>query len=73
MEYLSVDRIENSVAICENEDMSTIKLPLSLLPNGIREGSIIAFENGVYTIDKSEEVRRKERISKLQNLIFDDN
>ena len=72
MEYLSVDRIENSIAICEKEDMSTVELALSLLPNGVREGSVLAFENGVYTIDKSEEEKRKERISKLQNLIFDD-
>lgn len=72
MEYLSVDRIENSVAVCEKEDMTTVELPLSVLPNGVREGSVLAFENGVYTIDKSEEERRKERISKLQNSIFDD-
>lgn len=72
MEYLSVDRIENSIAVCEKEDMSTVKLPLSVLPNGVREGSVLAFENGVYTIDESEEKKRKGRISKLQNSIFDD-
>lgn len=72
MEYLSVDRIENSIAVCEKEDMSTVELPLPVLPSGVREGSVLAFENGVYTIDKSEEKKRKERIIKLQNSIFDD-
>jgi len=72
VEYLSVDRIENSIAVCEKEDMTTVELPLSLLPNGVREGSVLAFENGIYTIDEFEEKKRKERISKLQNSIFDD-
>lgn len=72
MEYLSIDRIVDSTAVCEKEDMSTVSIPLSSLPKGAKEGSVIAFENGVYTIDKTEEERRKERIFKLQNSIFDD-
>lgn len=72
MEYLSIDRIVDSTAVCEKEDMSTVSIPLSSLPKGAKEGSVLAFENGVYTIDKEEEKRRKERILKLQNLLFYD-
>lgn len=72
MEYLSIDRIENKTAICERGDLSLVELPLSLLPKGAKEGSILKLENGVYTLDTEEEKRRKSRILELQNMLFSD-
>ena len=72
MEYLSVDRISQGIAVCEKEDMSLIEIPLCSLPNDVKEGSILSFENGVYKIDKAEEEKRKKRIMMLQNLLFED-
>lgn len=72
MEYLSVDRIENDTAVCEREDMSVVKLPLSALPQGTREGSVLKVENGVYSLDNSEKNRRRKHILELQDLLFSD-
>lgn len=72
MEHLSIDRIENKTAICERGDLSLVELPLSLLPKGAKEGSVLKLENGVYTLDTEEERRRKSRILELQNMLFSD-
>ncbi|MDO4381085.1 MAG: DUF3006 domain-containing protein [Clostridia bacterium] len=72
MEYLSVDRISQGIAVCEKEDMSLVEIPLNSLPNDVKEGSVLSFENGVYKIDKTEEEQRKKRIMMLQNLLFED-
>ncbi len=72
MEYLSVDRIENGIAVCEKSDMTTVELPLSQLPEKVREGSVLKHENGVYSLDEDEEINRKNRIIELQNMLFSD-
>lgn len=72
MEHISIDRIVGSTAVCEKEDMSIVELPLSSLPKGVKEGSVLAFENGVYSVDKAEEEKRREKIMNLQNLLFGD-
>lgn len=70
--FLSVDRIENGFAVCEKEDLSTVLIELSKLPNGTKEGSVLLFENGEYSIDLGEEKRRKRHILELQNSLFED-
>lgn len=70
--FLSVDRIENGFAVCEKEDLSTVLVELSKLPNGTKEGSVLRFEKGEYSIDLKEEERRKAHILKLQNSLFDE-
>lgn len=72
MEYLSVDRIENDTAVCERDDMSVVELALSSLPQGIKEGSVLKVENGIYSLDENEEKRRRKRILELQNMLFSD-
>ena len=72
MEYLSVDRIENDTAVCEREDMSVVELAFSSLPQGTKEGSVLKVENGIYSLDESEEKRRRKRILELQNMLFSD-
>ncbi len=72
MEYLSVDRIENMIAICEREDMSLIEIPLAALPNNVKEGSVLKLENGAYSLDTNEEMHRKKYILELQNIVLSD-
>ena len=72
MEYMSVDRIENGKAVCEREDMSVVELALPSLPQGTKEGSVLKVENGIYSLDESEEKRRRKRILELQNMLFSD-
>lgn len=70
--FLSVDRIENGFAVCENEDLSTVLIELSKLPKGTKEGSVLLFENGEYSINRSEEERRRKHILELQDSLFED-
>ncbi len=70
MEYLSVDRINGSFAVCEREDMTTVELSLSLLPEGTKEGSVLCFDGDSYKISEEKEAERKENILKLQALLF---
>mgnify|MGYP002515780980 CR=1 FL=1 len=72
MEYLSVDRIENMIAVCEREDMTLIRIPLAALPNNVKEGSVLRFENGAYSLDANEEARRKNYILEIQNKVLSD-
>ena len=70
--YLSVDRIENDTAVCERDDMSVVELALSALPQGTKEGSVLKVENGIYSLDETEEKRRRKRILEFQNMLFSD-
>ena len=69
--YIIIDRIEKAkkngkdylVAVCEKEDRSMITLPLSKLPSGSKEGSLLKVEGGIYTLQdnthKKEHMRHK--------------
>ena len=60
MKY-TVDRIEGDIAVLENEDERRVKVNVSLLPEGVREGSCLAKENGAFRLDEAsaEALRRK--------------
>ena len=47
-----IDRIEGSFAVVEIAVGQTVNVPLSALPEGIREGSVLRI-----TVDKEEEAR----------------
>lgn len=53
-EVLVVDRIENDIAVCENRNTGKMyEKKLSSLPQGTKEGSILKWKNGVYSLDNS--------------------
>lgn len=53
-----VDRIENGYAVVL--DGGTVKVvPLSKLPEGVHEGSVLWLNNGHYSLDIAEEKRLK--------------
>ena len=41
-----IDRIEETLAVCQREDRSVFTVPLSALPKGVKEGDAISEENG---------------------------
>lgn len=59
----SIDRIEKDTAILENiitgekKEVPTLKLPLS-----IKEGAILTENNNTYTLNLSEEEKRRQEI-----------
>lgn len=64
-----IDRIEETTAVCQREDRSVFTLPLSSLPQGVKEGDVLREENGVFKSAPDETNERKKRIrQKIKNL-----
>jgi hypothetical protein len=71
MKYV-IDRFEGNYAILENQDTyEIIDVKRNELPNDAKEGSVLSFENDIYTLDIYATNQRKEdilkRFSKLKN------
>lgn len=69
-ETLVVDRIENNIAVCENRKSGEIiELDVSKLPEEIKEGTVLKYENGIYKIDLEEQKKIEDRIKeKMKNI-----
>lgn len=66
MAVYSVDRIEGDYAVLVGEDKSNVTVSLDRLPAGIKEGNVLRFEGGAYSLDSAEEQQRRSRILALQ-------
>ena len=69
MKY-SVERIEENVALCEDDLGKTVKLKLDELPENIREGDIIVRTENSYTIDSDETSVRRKKMAEMQKKLF---
>ena len=58
-----VDRIEGDKAVILVEGGGEMYLPVSRLPTGVREGSVLMFD---VKVDKKTEEERKRRVQDLQ-------
>lgn len=67
-----VDRIEDGFAVCEREDGSHVKIPLSEFSDSVREGEHYIFADGGYRRDEASELEAKRRNIALQNALFED-
>jgi len=68
MKY-TIDRIGETVIICEDENGDMVKVQASALPEGVREGDILTETEGTWTLEKEETERRRQRIrEKLRGL-----
>ncbi|MGI6160589.1 MAG: DUF3006 domain-containing protein [Christensenellales bacterium] len=64
-----VDRFENGLAvIIEGEQRFTLEL--SSLPDGIREGDCLKFENGVWQKDEQATLLLRQKAETLANKLF---
>lgn len=71
---LIIDRIEESVAVCENrETEEIINIDISELPEGVREGDAIRCDNNKYEIDEQTRKEIEERIKNKIKNIFEEN
>ncbi len=57
-----VDRFENEIVICEDKNGNMIKIDKCLLPTDIKEGSVIDYNNGVYTLNEKAKKEIENRI-----------
>ena len=68
MKYI-IDRLEEEMAVCENESREMIPLPLKELPPGAQEGDVILEQEGVFCVDAgATEKRRRQMRRKLMDL-----
>ena len=67
---LIVDRIEEGTAVLEKEDLSRIEIPVSELPEGVKEGTVLLYDGNSYVTDSDEEALRKQRILEKQRMLF---
>ena len=69
MKY-SVDRIEEGIAVCEDENGVSVKLEITMLPKGIKEGDLFLMTEDKTEILHDETAEKKKRIADLQKSIF---
>lgn len=71
MKKIIVDRIEDNLAVCES-DVGMMVVPLSILPGGVHEGSVLKNADGVWTACPDEEAERKDALFNLAESLFDE-
>ncbi len=70
MEWLSVDRIENEIVVCETENREKRELRFADIDGEPREGDMLFFKDGKYHISAEETAKRREKILRLQKALF---
>lgn len=63
---LSLDRIEENIAVCYDENNNKHEIDILFLPSDIKEGDIIKQVNGRFVIGKNETKKKREKIARLQ-------
>ena len=58
----TVDRIEEGLAVCEDEQKQMHTFPLSQLPEGTSEGDVLIYEEGHFLLDEAAKEQRAKRI-----------
>lgn len=59
----AIDRIEENIAILENlETKEKLEVSLNSLPDDIKDGSILIYNNNEYILDNNEEEKRRTSI-----------
>ena len=72
MTQYSVDRIEEGIAVCESAEGETLHVRQTTLPDGVREGSLLTFADGQWTLCEEETARARHELFLLQESLFDE-
>lgn len=67
---LTVEQIENGIAKCEKEDGTFIEMEVSSLPDGVKSGDILLYQNGEYSVLKEQTDEQKKKMLELQSRLF---
>lgn len=71
MKKVVIDRFEGEYAICEDTDQSRFAVETAELPQGAKEGCVLAIsEDGEISLDLDETERRRQRIAEKQRGVF---
>ena len=72
MKKVIIDRFEEGTAVCLDMDDNQVLIEASLLPEGSDEGcTLIIEDNGSIYFDKKDTAERAERISRLEDELFE--
>lgn len=66
MTVFTVDRIEGSVVVLEDENGDTLSISADTLPPGITAGTVLRCADGIYTPDAAETARRRQTALALE-------
>ncbi len=70
MKYI-IDRIENDLVICENQETKKMEeFPKSMFQEDIKDGDIVIREGDLFKIDEEETASRKKHIEELMNKLM---
>ncbi|MGN1479155.1 MAG: DUF3006 domain-containing protein [Acutalibacteraceae bacterium] len=67
---LTVEQIENGIAKCEKEDGTFTEIEVSSLPDGVKSGDIIFYQDGEYSVLKEQTDEQKKKMLELQSRLF---
>lgn len=65
----SLDRIEEDLAVLIGDDEEQVNVPLDQLPDGAKAGDCFTVSDGRYVFDLQETESRRDRISRLEELL----
>jgi hypothetical protein len=68
---LIIDRFEGHFAVCEDDDKNMHNIERSKLPLNAKEGDVLIVEGSNYVIDRRETEKRKLRIKKMMDSLWD--
>ena len=66
-----IDRLEETLAVCEDELKKLVTIPREQLPKDLKEGDILKEEEGTFLLDQSETEERRSRIRKKLMDLFE--
>lgn len=71
--FYSIDRIVEEVAFCIGDDEEILLLSVDRIVGSYCEGSVIReTDDGLYTVDSEEEIRRRSENFALAESLFDE-
>ncbi len=70
MKKLVVEFIENGIARCEDENKQFVEIEASRLPDGVKNGDVIAFDGEAFSVCEDETVSKKKKMLELQAKLF---
>lgn len=72
MKY-TVERIEDNIAVLEDEQGSFVEISVFLLPENTKSGNVLLLENNIYSIVSTVDEERQKRIQNKYQKLFDKN
>ena len=72
MKY-TVERIEDNIVVLEDESGSFVEVSSKLLPENIKSGNVLFFDNNSYSLISTADEESQKRIMEKYQKLFDKN